>query len=254
VSFAVTADAYDRFMGRYSGPLASVLADYAGVVAGQRVLDVGCGPGAMTAELVGRLGAGSVAAVDPSPPFVAAMAERFPAVELHKAPAEQLPFDDRSFDAALAELVVHFMRDPVVGLSEMARVTRPGGVVAACVWDHAGGGSPLGLFWEAVHELDPVAVGEEELAGARQGHLGELFRAAGLTQVEESALSVTITHATFDEWWEPYTLGVGPAGAYVASLDAAAVAALRDRCRQLHDEPPFGVTAVAWAARGVVSV
>ena len=138
MSFDVAAEAYDRFMGRYSRLLSPQLADLAGVQGGQRALDVGCGPGALTAELVARLGAASVAAVDPSQSFVAAIRTRFPGVDVHEAPAERLPFADGGFDAALAQLVVHFMSDPVAGLTEMARVVRRDGVVAACVWDHAG--------------------------------------------------------------------------------------------------------------------
>ncbi|MGZ5417876.1 MAG: class I SAM-dependent methyltransferase, partial [Nocardioides sp.] len=116
MSFDVTADAYARFMGRYADPLAVLFADWAGVRAGQRALDVGCGPGALTAELVARLGAEPVAAVDPSPPFVAAVAARFPNVEVRRGAAEELPFPDDAFDIALAQLVVHFMSDPVGGL------------------------------------------------------------------------------------------------------------------------------------------
>ena len=122
MSFDVAADAYDRFMGRYSQLLSPQLADLAGVRAGQRVLDVGCGPGALTAELVARVGAGAVAAVDPSEPFVAAAGSRYPGVDVRRASAEHLPFQDATFDASLAQLVVHFMADPVAGLAEMARV------------------------------------------------------------------------------------------------------------------------------------
>ena len=146
MSFFVAAAAYDRFMGRYSRLLSAQMADLAGVRDGQQALDVGCGPGALTAELVARLGPGGVAAVDPSAPFVAAARERFPGIAVQQAPAEQLPFPDDRFDAALAQLVVHFMADPLAGLREMRRVTRPGGGVAACVWDHAGGRGPLGVF------------------------------------------------------------------------------------------------------------
>ena len=251
MSFAVAADAYDRFMGRYSVPLAPRLADLAAVAPGQRVLDVGCGPGALTAELVGRLTPAAVSAVDPSEPFVAAARERHPGVDVQRAAAEQLPFGDGEFDAALAQLVVHFMSDPVAGLREMARVTRPEGVVAACVWDHAGGQGPLGLFWEAARELDPDVEDESDLAGAREGHLGELFQAAGLTEIEESVLSVDLEHPSFEDWWEPYTLGVGPAGAYAAGLDAERQAQLRERCRELLPAAPFVLTVKAWAARGL---
>src|SRR5688572_33134090 len=118
-------------MGRYSVLLAPQLAAFAEIAAGQRVLDVGCGPGALTTELVRLVGATRVTAVDPSEPFVAAVRERHPGVTVEQAAAEQLPFPDDAFDAALAQLVVHFMTDPVAGLQELARVTRTGGVVGA---------------------------------------------------------------------------------------------------------------------------
>jgi SAM-dependent methyltransferase len=250
VTFDVAADAYDRFMGRYSRLLAPQLADLAGVQAGQRALDVGCGPGALTSELVGRLGADAVAAVDPSEPFVEAARRRHDGVEVVLAGAENLPFDDSGFDVALAQLVVHFMSDPVAGLAEMRRVTRDGGVVAACVWDHAGGKGPLSPFWSAVAELDPGANDESGLPGAREGHLAVLFASAGLDDVEDDALWLRVEHASFEEWWEPFTFGVGPAGAYVAGLDADAGAELRERCRLLLGDEPLNLTMRAWAARG----
>jgi SAM-dependent methyltransferase len=252
VSFTVGADAYDRFMGRYSVPLAPQLAGFATITVGQRVLDVGCGPGALTAELVRQLGPDAVSAVDPSEPFVAAARQRNPGVDVQRACAEQLPFADEAFDAALAQLVVHFMADPVRGLREMARVTRKHGLVAACVWDHAGGRGPLGVFWQAALELDRDAEDESQLAGARAGHLAQLFRAAGLHEVEEGVLSVDVEHRSFEEWWEPFTLGVGPAGNYVAGLEPSRQARLRERCRELLPAAPFVVTARAWVARGLV--
>jgi SAM-dependent methyltransferase len=252
VSFVVAADSYDRFMGRYSVPLGPQLADFAGVAAGQRVLDVGCGPGALTSVLADRLGPENVAAVDPSEPFVAAAKERHPGVDVRLATAEQLPFDDDQFDAALAQLVVHFMADPVAGLREMARVTRSDGVVAASVWDLAGGRAPLSPFWEAARDEDPDVVDESRLAGAREGHLTELFEAAGLRDVEETTHSVEVEHPSFEEWWEPFTLGVGPAGAHYASLGPEEQAALRERCRARLAEEPFVMSAKAWAARGTV--
>jgi len=252
MSFAVAPDAYDRFMGRYSVPLAPQLADFAAVAAGQRVLDVGCGPGALTAELVRRLGPAAVAAVDPSEPFVAAARERHPGVSVQRAAAEDLPFEDREFDAALAQLVVHFMADPVAGLREMARVTRENGVVAACVWDHAGGKGPLSVFWEAARQLDPTLEDESKLAGARAGHLAELFAAAGLREIEESVLSVSVEHRSFEEWWEPFELGVGPAGGFVTRLDEERRVELRELCRGLLPAAPFVPSARAWVARGLV--
>jgi SAM-dependent methyltransferase len=251
VSFEVAADAYDRFMGRYSVPLAPQLADLAAVAVGQRVLDVGCGPGALTTELVGRLGPASVTAVDPSEPFVAAARERHPGVDVERASAEDLPFPDDAFDGALAQLVVHFMADPVAGLHEMARVTREHGVVAASVWDHGGGQGPLSVYLEAVRELDPEIEGESNLAGAREGQLTKLFEAAGLHEIEETQLTVSVEHPTFEDWWEPYTLGVGPAGSHVAGLDEARREQLRELCREKLPAAPFVLTSRAWAARGL---
>ena len=170
-------------------------------------------------------------AVDPSEPFVVAARERHPGVDVRQAAAEELPFADGEFDAALAQLVVHFMADPVRGLAEMGRVTKNGGVVCACVWDHAGDQSPLTPFWQAVRELDPGADAEADLAGTREGQLTELFREAGLREVEETALRSTSSTPTFEDWWEPFTLGVGPAGVYFASLDATKQAELREACQ-----------------------
>jgi ubiquinone/menaquinone biosynthesis C-methylase UbiE len=248
--FTVAAEAYDRFMGRYSIPLAPEFCEFSEIAAGQRVLDVGCGPGALTAELVRRLGPEAVSAVEPSQPFVEAARERHPGVDVRQAVAEQLPFPDGGFDASLAQLVVHFMASPIDGLGEMARVTRPGGVVAACVWDHAGGEGALSRFWDAARELDPNVEDESELAGSRRGHLAELFREAGLQAVEETALTVTVEHATFDDWWEPFTFGVGTVGAYLSRLDDEQQTRLREHCREAFPEEGLTLEARAWAARG----
>ena len=250
MTFDVAADSYDRFMGRYSSQLSPQLADLGDVQAGQRVLDVGCGPGALTGELVARLGADSVAAVDPSKPFVAAAHERYPGVDVQRASAEELPYPDGAFDATLAQLVVHFMPDPVAGLRELGRVTRVGGIVAVSVWDYAGGRAPLTPFWRAAVELNDRAVDESGLPGARAGHLAELLEAAGLASIEETELGAAVEFSTFEEWWEPFTFGVGPAGAYVKGLDDARRSEVRERCRQLLPEPPFTLQTFAWAARG----
>jgi SAM-dependent methyltransferase len=249
VSFDVPADAYGRFMGRFSEPLAVVFADEAGVRTGQRALDVGCGPGALTNVLVQRLGASSVAAVDPSEPFVAAAQVRFPDVDVRSAAAEDLPFDDDTFDAVLAELVVHFMADPVAGLREMARVARPDGVVAACVWDNVGPSGPLTVFWDAVHDIDPGVEDESGLAGSREGHLATLAEAAGLRDIRSGVVTVHVPFESFEQWWEPFTFGVGPSGAYTAQLDDAQREELRARCEQRLPAAPFEVAGAGPPAR-----
>ena len=139
MTFEVAADAYNRFMGRYSVPLAERFADWSGVARPSRALDVGCGTGALTRVLIERLGVDGVSAVDPSLPLLAALRQAFPTLDVQTATAERLPYPDDLFDHALAQLVVSFMADPVLGLQEMSRVTRPGGTVSACVWDLASG-------------------------------------------------------------------------------------------------------------------
>jgi SAM-dependent methyltransferase len=250
--FEVAADAYDRFMGRYSTPLAPRMADFAGVGHQGTALDVGCGPGALTAELARRLGPTSVTAVDPSQSFVEAVRSRVPGVHGARASAEDLPFENDSFDIALAQLVVHFMADPVAGLREMARVTRRGGTVAACVWYLGGRSGPLSAFWRAVRAMDPDADDESGRAGTHEGQLVALLGQAGLNDVEGGVLEVRVEHATFADWWEPYTRGVGPAGAYVARLTDHQRDALRDRCQQMLGAEPVVVVARAWAAKGYV--
>jgi SAM-dependent methyltransferase len=252
VSFDVGADAYARFMGRYSELLAVEFAAAIGVEGVERALDVGCGPGAMTAELVRRLGTAAVTAIDPSESFVAAVRARLPEVDVRLAVAEVLPFDDDQFDLAVAALVVHFMTDPIAGLAEMARVTRPGGRIAACVWDQAGGTGPLSVFWRAVADVDPSAEDESALPGTREGQLAELFARAGLEDVQAGVLTVRSRFATFEEWWDTFTLGVGPAGAYVTRLDGPGREQLRARCSALLPVAPFEITASAWTAIGRV--
>lgn len=250
--FDVAAESYDRFMGRYSTQLSAQLADLAGVEQGQRVLDVGCGPGALTEELVRRVGAENVAAADPSEPFVAAARERNPGVDVRLAPAEKLPFGDDEFDGALAQLVVHFMQEAVTGLREMARVTKPGGVVAASVWDIMGDRAPISPFWQAARDLFLNPPDEARRAGARKGQLVELLGQAGLREIEEVEHTASVDYESFEDWWRPYTLGVGPAGAYAASLSEEERNALREQCRRRLPEAPFTLRAVAWAARSVV--
>lgn len=239
-------------MGRYSEPLARHFAELAGVVAGDRVLDVGCGPGALSAVLADQVGADLVSAIDPSESFVTATRERLPGVEVRQGTAEALPYDDDSFDIVLAQLVVSFMADPIAGLVEMGRVTRPGGRIAACVWDLAGDRGPLSLFWRAARDIDPDAPSESGRAGGREGHLVELLAQAGLRDPQPATLSVRRSYPSVEDWWSPYTLGVGPAGAYVAALDPDQRDRLLERCQELLPAAPFTAEATAWAAVGHV--
>ncbi|MDT4925100.1 MAG: hypothetical protein QOG01_2813 [Pseudonocardiales bacterium] len=250
MSFNVTAEAYARFMGRFSVPLADEFVTLVDPRPRRRALDVGCGPGALTALLVERLGASAVCAIDPSEPFVAAARARFPGVDVQQGAVEDLPYGDATFDVTLAQLVVHFMADPLAGVREMRRVTRPGGLLAASVWDDGGDRSPLSVFWRAAREMDPTSPGESLLAGTAEGQLVDLFTAAGLEDVQQSVLTIRVGFTSFDEWWEPFTLGVGPAGAHVAGLDAPQRAELEQRCAAGLPEAPFELEASAWVATG----
>jgi SAM-dependent methyltransferase len=250
VSFEVPGEAYDRFMGRYSQPLAARLADLLEVTAGQRALDVGCGPGALTAALVDRLGPEQVSAIDPSAPFVESCRARFPGVDVRQGAAESLPWDDGTYDVTAACLVVHFMTDPVGGVSEMRRVTREGGWVGATVWDLAGSRAPMAPLWTAFAEVAPEQPDETDYQGGSRESLRSILEGAALRDVEVDELAVTVTHPTFDEWWQPYLHGVGPAGEAVAALDPDRRSAVEHALRRDLGDGPFDVTAVAWAGRG----
>jgi SAM-dependent methyltransferase len=252
MSFDVAAEAYDSFMGRYSQPLAALFLESAHLPREGRALDVGCGPGALIEQLAARFGETEVAGVDPSESFVAAAAARHPWADIRHGVAENLPFDDDAFDATLAELVVHFMTDAATGVREMVRVTRPGGVVAACVWDFAGGRAPQSLFFAALGSVVAGIDDESHRVGARSGDLGTLLRDAGCTAVEESELTVESAYPTFDEWWATYTFGVGPAGAQLAALPDLERDEVMARCRDQLPDAPFTITATAWTARGEV--
>jgi ubiquinone/menaquinone biosynthesis C-methylase UbiE len=251
VDFTASAEKYDRFMGRYTRTLAPALADAAGVEAGMRVLDVGCGPGGLTAVLAARVGAENVAAIDPAPQFAAACGERHPGADVRVGGAEELPWPDGAFDATLASLVIAFMRDADEGVREMARVTRPGGTVAACMWDVPGGGmTMLSTFWRTARELDPHAVGERSRPGVKEGDIAERFRRAGVEDVVEGSLQATADYAGFDDFWEPFTFAVGPAGEYLAAQSPERREQLREALRGQMPDGPFTLSARAWYARG----
>jgi SAM-dependent methyltransferase len=251
-TFRISGETYDRFMGRYSARLAVPFADAAGIEPGQRGLDVGCGPGALTTELVRRLGAENVAAVDPAPQFVDAVRERLPGVDARVASAEELPFADGEFDASLSQLVLHFVTDADATAREMRRVVRPGGTVAACVWDFTGGMRMLRMFWDAAAELRPDAPDEAQRPFGRDGEIRDLFERAGLRDVQSGALQVEEQYEDFDDFWTPFLGQTGPAGVFVAGLDNEGKARLRESLRERLGSPEgaFSLPASAWYATG----
>jgi SAM-dependent methyltransferase len=257
-TFRTSTGDYDRHVGRYGPPLALALIDFARVAPPMRALDVGCGPGALTTALVERLGAENVSGVDPSEPFVETCRARLPGVELAVAPAESLPFADDAFDVALSQLVVNFMSDAEAGVREMARVTRPGGVVASCVWDYAGEMTLLRAFWDAAREIDPerAAAADEGIVmpWCRDGDLDELWRLAGLRDVRSAALVVQADYADFEDLWSPLPTGIAPSGAFCKSLDEDRRDELRSayRHRLGVGDGPFTLSARAWAVAGIV--
>jgi SAM-dependent methyltransferase len=256
-TFRTPAEAYDRHVGRYGRELARALIDAAGVAPGRRALDVGCGPGAVTTELVALLGAEQVAAVEPSTPMAETCRRRLPGVDVQVAAAEDLPFGDAEFDHALAQLVVNFMTDPPAGVREMVRVTRPGGTVAAAVWDYAGEMTLLRRFWDAVVALDPSGAEQDEGLRMRfctPDELGDLWSTTGLADVDVSAVVVAADYDGFEDLWHPFEVGVGPAGAYAAALPSDRRAALKAELRSRLDagDDPFRLTARAWIATGRV--
>ena len=254
MSFAISGSAYDRFMGRYSERLAPAFADFAGVQADMRVLDVGCGPGALTAELARRVGAERVAAADPAEHLVEACRARVPGADVRAAPAEALPFEDRDFDVALAQLVVNFLRDAGTGAAQMRRVVRSGGTVAACTWAAGDGMEMLRVIWgAAAAHVDPSAGDAESRMRYRtREELAELAAGAGLEDVAIERLPVEAAYADFEDFWEPVTCAPGPVGAFYARLDEDQRAEVREECRRRLGDPagPFTLAAAAWAVRG----
>jgi SAM-dependent methyltransferase len=253
--FASPADAYDHHVGRYGAQLAAGLIEVAGIRPGHRVLDVGSGPGPLTRALADRLGTVNVAAVDPSPEFVQACRARVPGADVRVAVAEDLPFSSDTFDATLAQLVVQLMEDRDAGLAEMVRVTRPGGVVVACVWDSTT--MPvLRAFWDAALVVAPERAGAID-DGRRVGYerpeqLGELWHAHGLVDVSTGEHWVTADYESFDDLFLPFTVGTGHSGACYAALDRAGQERVRHETHRRLGEPdgPFTLRARAWWARG----
>jgi SAM-dependent methyltransferase len=253
MQFTSAAEHYDRFMGRYTTPLAAAMCDAAQVRSGTRVLDVGCGPGGLTAELAARVGAANVAAIDPAPQFVQACGERVPGADVREGASEALPWDDATFDASLACLVIAFMSDPDEGVREMARVTRPGGTVAACMWDIEDGGmTMLRIFWNAMREVRSGAGSEMHRPGTAKGDIARRLAAAGIQDVEDGSLMAHADYTGFDDFWEPFTHKVGPSGAALAALAPDEQETVRAACRDALPDGPFTLDARAWYASGTV--
>jgi SAM-dependent methyltransferase len=257
-TFRAATDMYGRFVGRYAPALGAALIEAAGVAPGWRVLDVGCGPGGLASVLAERVGEKNVSAVDPSPPFVSVCRARLPLADVRVAPGEELPFPDGFFDGSFAQLVVNFMTDAKRGVGEMRRVVKPGGTVGACTWDYAEGMTMLRAYWDAAHEVVPDEADEfDEGANMRfstEEELTGLWREVGLKAVRGGALDVTVAYEDFDDLWAPFPTGIGPAGAFCASLEPEQQQALRAAySRRLGDpEGSFELSARAWYSVGRV--
>ncbi|HEV2565527.1 MAG TPA: class I SAM-dependent methyltransferase [Microvirga sp.] len=259
---AKSADAYERLMGRWSRLLAGPFLDFAGLEAGERVLDVGCGTGSLTFTLPQVADIGRIDGIDYSETYVEAARARNtdPRITIARGDACTLPFEDRTFDRALALLVLHFIPESDQALREMARVTRPGGVVAAAVWDSYGGMSYQRMFWDTAAALDPSAAAARHESYfkplTRPGEMRALWTGIGLADVTEIPLMIRMEFPDFEDFWSPYADGEGPLGKYVTGLDEGRRTAFQHALRASYEagEPdgPRSFAAVAWACRGVV--
>jgi SAM-dependent methyltransferase len=256
VSANARVEAYDRHTGRYGAELSTAFVRFVGIEPGVRVLDVGCGPGALTARLAQIAGADRVQAVDPSEAYAQACRKRMPGVAVRVGSAEALPFDDGGFDAVLAQLVIQALDDAPAAVGEMRRVAAPGGVVAACVWDFRGGMPLLDAYWAAARALD--SDGARDAGGdstnpwcTREG-LHRLWGEAGLADVQTAELTAGADYDGFDDAWFSFAAGAGFSGAYCRSLDEPRREALRREFRRRLAAPDgrFRLDAGAWAVRG----
>ncbi|HKT81949.1 MAG TPA: methyltransferase domain-containing protein [Vicinamibacterales bacterium] len=255
-----SGDAYERFMGRWSREMAPLLIRFAGVRDGDAVLDVGSGTGALASAAATAVPRSRIVGIDPSAAYVAFASTHHGSerVTFEVGDAQQLRFDDRSFDRTLSLLVLNFIPDAAKAVDEMIRVTRRGATVAGAVWDYSEGMQMLRVFWDEAAALDPTADARDErrMPFSHKGELSALWRAHRLRDVTEEPLTIPTTYASFDDYWLPFLDKQGPAGDYVATLTPAARDQLRLRLRQrLLDDGPdraIALTARAWAVRGIV--
>jgi SAM-dependent methyltransferase len=253
-------DAYERFMGRWSRQLAPMLVQFAGLVDGDAVADIGSGTGALTAAVIAAFPSSRGFGVDPSEPFVAYAQARHRGerMRFEVGDAQYLPFEDGSFDRTLSLLILNFIPEPEEALKEMVRVTRPGGTIAAAVWDYGEGMKMLRLFWDEAVALNPGADGKDErhMPLSRSGELSELWRRHKLENVSSEALTFETVFSSFDDYWSPFLERQGPAGAYAASLSAGDREQLRLNLRRRllgeGADHPIVLGARAWAVRGTV--
>lgn len=253
VGFDIPGGRYDLFMGRYSALLAPLMADAAEVALGMTAVDVGCGTGAVTMELASRLGATEVAGIDPSEPLLATCRERLPNADIRQGFAEDLPWPDDAFDAALCCLVVAFMRDPQKGLDEMRRVTRPGGKVVACFWD-VPRQEMLSRTADAIREVRPGADPHPTaLVGGTEGDIARLMAAAGLEVRDQGEWTVVANYRDFDDFWDPITKSAGPIGDAIATLTSEELDRVRTSLGARMPEGQFSLPGTAWYAVGVVN-
>jgi SAM-dependent methyltransferase len=255
------AEAYERFMGRWSRRVAPRVVDFTELPEGGRMLDVGSGTGSLAFAIAERKHQARVVGIDPSKEYVAYASSRnpFPDRATFKVgDAQQLPFPDASFDGALSLLVLNFIPDPRKALGELRRVTKPGGKVSAAVWDYGGDMRMLRTFWDAAVSTDPGAenLDEKHMPLCRAGELSALWRQAGLEKIREEPIEVGMKFESFTDYWDPFLLGQGPAGAYVRRLDPNRLQALREEVKRRlslpAEETAFVLPSRVWSVCGVV--
>jgi SAM-dependent methyltransferase len=253
-------DPYEQYVGRWSRRLAPGFLAWLGVPAGRRWLDLGCGTGALTAAILERCAASFVAGVEPSEGFLEKAKQHLGEhALLRRGNAGAIPAGDAAFDAVVSGLVLNFVPDLRGALNEMIRVTASGGIVAAYVWDYAGGMQLMRHFWDAAVALDPGAAKLDEGLRFPLCHpdaLAEGFSGAGLRDVATTAIDIATPFSSFDDYWQPFLGGQGPAPTYAMSLNAAARTRLRARIRSglpLQPDGSIPLTARAWAVRGTVA-